>query len=77
MQICLRDPLKSFHRTWEGVPAPALNLSPNAHFTLVSAYMNPWFTTTDEKGSRLRYAGLGQWCAIGRLNLVLGARVSA
>ena len=32
----------------EGVPAPALSHSPNAHFTLVSAYMNPWFTTTDE-----------------------------
>jgi len=49
----------------------------SASFTLVLAYMNPWFTTTDEKGSRLRYAGPGQWCAIGRLNLVLGARVLA
>ena len=58
-------------------PTPPLEPPLYVHFTLVSAYMNPWFTTTDEKGSRLRYAGPGQWCAIGRLNLVLGARVSA
>jgi hypothetical protein len=36
--------------------------------------MNPRFTTTDEKGSSLRYSVPGQWCVIGRLNLVLGAR---
>ena len=45
--------------------------------TLALASMNPWFTTMDEKSSTLRYAVPGQWCAIGRLNLVLGARALA
>ena len=48
IKIGLCDPLKLFHLYLEDGPAPLLDLFPNAHFTLVSAYMNPWFTTTDE-----------------------------
>ena len=76
MKVGLGTPVKLFQMYPKDGPTPPLD-PPYAHLILVSAYMNPWFTTTDEKGSRLRYAGPGQWCAIGRLNLVLGARVSA
>ena len=35
IDIRLRDPLKSFQESLEGILNPALNLSPNAHFSLV------------------------------------------
>ena len=48
MEIGLCDLLKLLHLYLEDYPTPLLEIFPNAHFTLVSAYMNPWFTTTDE-----------------------------